>query len=90
LVIDTISDDRAKVMVDSEDWLVTASQHLRKGRLVTLSCREGHRGLLGKALHALITNPIETDYLNAFARLQAVRQTNDILEADIELLEAVQ
>lgn len=90
LVIDSITDDRIRVSVDSSDWMNTATELLAQGKLVTLTCVETKRALLGSALHALITNPVETGYLRAYARLQGVRQTNSLLEADIELLEAVQ
>jgi hypothetical protein len=42
------------------------------------------------ALNALVTNPIESGYLRAYARLQGIRQTRSVIEADIELVEAVQ
>lgn len=90
LVIDSIVDDRVRISVDSNDWMITATDLLAQGQLVTLTCVETKRALLGSALHALITNPVETGYLRAYARLQGVRQTNSVLEADIELLEAVQ
>lgn len=91
LVIDSIVDDRVRISVDSNnDWMIKATDLLAQGQLVTLTCVETKRALLGSALHALITNPIETGYLQAYARLQGVRQTNSMLEADIELLEAVQ
>lgn len=91
LVIESITDDRDKVSVDNDNhWLEKTSDLLAKGRLVTLTCVKEKRSLLGLALHALITNPIETGYLNAYARLQGVRQTNNVFEADIELLEAAQ
>ena len=90
LVIDSIMDERVRVSVDNSDWMNMATELLAQGKLVTLTCAETKRGLLGGALHALITNPVETGYLRAYARLQGVRQTNSLLEADIELLEAVQ
>ena len=90
LVIESIADDRVRISVDSNDWMIIATDLLAQGRLVTLTCVETKRALLGSALHALVTNPVETGYLQAYARLQGVRQTNSIIEADIELLEAVQ
>ena len=90
LVIESIADERVRIPVGSKDWLNTATELLAQGQLVTLTCEEAKRGLLGSALHALITNPIDTGYLRAYARLQGVRQTNSVIEADIELLEAVQ
>ncbi|RJQ27563.1 DEAD/DEAH box helicase [Candidatus Parcubacteria bacterium] len=90
LVIDNMHDERERVSVDSPEWMEDATILLAKGRLVTLTCREENRATLGSALHALITNPVDTGYLRAYARLQGVRQTNSFFEADIELLEAVQ
>lgn len=90
LVIDSIVDDRVRVSVANDNWMNTVANLLAQGQLVTLTCEETKRALLGYALHMLITNPVETGYLQAYARLQGVRQTNNLLEADIELLEAVQ
>jgi hypothetical protein len=90
LVIDYIHDDHKRVSVEEAEWMEKTSTLLSQGRLVTLVCESKNRAMLGSALHALITNPVEVGYLRAYARLQGVRQNNNILEADIELLEAVQ
>jgi hypothetical protein len=90
LVAVTINDDRVHVSVEREDWLTQASELLAAGRLVTLTCHESHRASLGDALSVLITNPVDAGYIRAYARLQGVRQSADVLEADIELPEAVQ
>lgn len=91
LIIDTIKDDREMVSVDSDNnWLEKTIELLAQGRLVTLTCLEVNRAKLGSALHTFITNPIDSGYLKAYAKLQGVRKTNDLLEVDIELLEAVQ
>lgn len=90
LVIDTIIDDRVKVSVENNDWLNIASDLLSQGKLVTLICDEMKRELLGASLHMLITNPVETGYLRAYARLQGVRQSDDLLEVDIEVTEVPQ
>lgn len=90
IVINMLRDDRERVWVGDSDWLEKTSALLARGRLVTLTCEIIRRELLGTALHALITNPIETGYLRSFARLQGVRQSAETIEADLELLEAVQ
>lgn len=90
LVIDTIKNERERVSVEEPDWLDNAVELLARGRLVTLECHSEKRALLGFALHELITNPVETGYLRVFARLQGIRQDRNILEADIEILEAAQ
>ena len=91
IVIDSLVDDRVKIPVNSDNqWLEEASKHLTNGQLVTLTCSTSERSYLGSALHALITNPIDSGYILAYARLQGIRQTNESLEADIELLESIQ
>jgi len=91
MVIESVQDDRVKVCVETgDDWLLEASELLANGRLVTLICADSRRDRLGQALNALITNPIEMGYLRAYARFQGVRRSNGMLEADIEVLEAVQ
>ncbi len=90
LVIDTIGDDRERISVENDDWLGTVQQLMSEAKMVTLVCGSEKRALLGSAIHALITNPIDTGYLRAYARLQGLRQTKDKLEADLELLEAAQ
>jgi hypothetical protein len=90
LVIDSINDERLKVSVELSDWLEKTTEYLAQGRLVTLTCNSENRSKLGLAINSLITQPIESDYLYTYARLQGVRQKNQIIEADIELLEAIQ
>lgn len=90
LVAESVSDDRVLVSVHNPNWLEQTSELLATGRLVTLTCSESQRPRLGDALSALITNPVDAGYIRAYARLQGVRQSNDVLEADIELVEAVQ
>ena len=90
LVIDTICDERVLVSAEDPSWLETAAARLADGHLVTLTCSEHGRIQLSQALDALICNPIEAGYLRAYARLQGVRQAAGMMEADIELAEAVQ
>lgn len=90
LVSESIGDDRVCVSMLETDWLEIVSEQLAAGRQVTLTCPESGRGNLAVALNMLVTNPIESGYLRAYARLQGIRQTRSIIEADIELVEAVQ
>jgi hypothetical protein len=90
LVADTIGDDRTCVSLVAEDWLQQATAHLASGRLVTLTCPDAARGRLADALNTLVTNPVESGYLRAYARLQGIRQTQFLVEADLEIVEAVQ
>lgn len=90
LVSETVGDDRICVSMLDQGWLENASEQLAAGRQVTLTCPETGRGKLAAALNALVTNPIESGYLRAYARLQGIRQTRSLIEADLELVEAVQ
>jgi len=90
LVAEALQDDRVRISVEEGDWLERTAGHLASGRMVTLTCREARRDSLGRALNDLVTNPIDAGYLRAYARLQGVRQTSDMIEADIELIEAAQ
>jgi hypothetical protein len=90
LVSESIGDDRVCVSMLDAGWLKKASEQLAAGRQVTLTCPETGRGNLAAALNSLVTNPVESGYLRAYARLQGIRQTRSLIEADIELVEAVQ
>ena len=90
LVADTIGDDRTCVSLLEEDWLQQAVGRLGDGRMVTLTCPDSERHRLAWALNALVTNPIESAYLRAYARLQGIRQSQSLIEADVELVEAAQ
>ena len=90
LVYETIGDDRVCVSMLDSDWLLKTSEQLTAGRQVTITCPDTGRSKLAAALNELITNPIESGYLRAYARLQGIRHTRSMIEADIELVEAVQ
>lgn len=90
LVVETIGDDRVCISLLDDDWLLQTSEQLTAGRQVALTCPEAERARLAAALNALVTNPVESGYLRAYARLQGIRQTQSTIEADIELVEAVQ
>jgi len=90
LVADTIGDDRTCISLLDDDWLQQAVSSLGDGRLVTLTCPGNERHKLAWALNALVTNPIESVYLRAYARLQGIRQSQFLIEADLELVEAAQ
>lgn len=90
LVVDTIGDDRTCVSLMADDWLQQSIGRLGEGRMVTLTCPGSERHRLAWALNALVTNPIESAYLRAYARLQGIRQSPSLIEADLELVEAAQ
>ena len=90
LVVETIGDDRTSVSLLHDSWLDLAGEQLTAGRQVTLICPDSERWRLSSALNLLITTPVDSGYLCAYARLQGIRQTQSLIEADIELVEAAQ
>jgi hypothetical protein len=90
LVVETVGDDRVCISLMDDDWLPQTAEYLTAGRQVTLTSPEDERARLADALNALVANPVESGYLRAYARLQGIRQTQSMIEADIELVEAVQ
>jgi hypothetical protein len=90
LVSESIGDDRIFVSMLDAGWLEKVSEQLAAGHQVTLTCPETGRANLAAALNALVTNPVESGYFRAYARLQGIRQTRSLIEADLELVEAVQ
>lgn len=90
LVAESIGDDRMCVSMLENDWFEKTVEQLAGGCQVTLTCPETGRDNLAKAINVLVTNPVETGYLFAYARLQGIRQNHSQIEADIELVEAVQ
>jgi hypothetical protein len=91
LVVETLNDERIKVSVDEgQNWVDEVYASMSEGELITLTCSAPKPERLGTALHFLITNPVETGYLRAYARIQGFRRSEGLIEADIELIEAVQ
>lgn len=90
LVIDSLQDERLRVSVEDDGWFEKAAEPLSAGKLVTLTCREATGERLADALSFLITNPIDSGYLRAYARLQRFHKAGDEFRVDVELAEAVQ
>ena len=90
LVLESVGEDHFSVSVNEGNWLEKTSELLAAGRLVTLTCLQTERKELAEALNSLVTTPIESGYLRAYARLQGIRQNHSSIEADIELVEASQ
>jgi hypothetical protein len=45
---------------------------------------------MADALSFLATNPVQTDYLSVFARVNAVRRVRDLYQIDVDVAEALQ
>lgn len=90
LVIDRLQEERVLIDLEDPQWFATAAGALSEGHLVTLRCTDARGELLAEALSFLVTNPIDSGYLRSYARLHRVRRSDDSVEADVELVEAVQ
>jgi hypothetical protein len=90
LAQELLTDDRFRVSVTSSNWLDEVMSALAEGLLVTLVCSESERSILAQALNEMVTNPVSAGYFRSFVRLQGIRQNKGMVEADIELPEAVQ
>lgn len=90
LVLETLGNERSRISVVDADWFDQAASLLAAGHLITLTCSAPEWHILADALDSLVTNAIDSGYVRTYARLQGVRRTGDIFEADLELLEALQ
>jgi DEAD/DEAH box helicase/Helicase conserved C-terminal domain len=91
LLVTTHFSERAKkVLITNEDWQEQAIDALSKTGIVTLTCPASNRSQLSPVLNFFATNPIASDYLSVFARLDAIRRAGATLEVDLELAEVSQ
>lgn len=91
LLISSLLVKRAtKVLVTDQDWQTTAVSALSESGIVTLCCELVHIKFLSNAVNFFTTNAITDDYLSVFARLEAVRRDEDMIEVDLELAEVAQ
>lgn len=76
--------------VRDPDWQERCLERLAALGAVTLLCPMVQVGTLADALSFLATNPVQTDYLSVFARVQAVRRVGDQYQIDVDVAEALQ
>jgi hypothetical protein len=77
-------------LVTDPDWQTTAVSALSETGIVTLYCQLVQISALSIAVNFFTTNAITDDYLTVFARLEAVRRDEDMIEVDLELAEVAQ
>jgi hypothetical protein len=90
LAVAAMKESTVFISVHDEGWLETASEQLAKGVMVTLTCQGAQSELMSDALNILVCNAVDCGYLRAYARMQGLRRSSDRVEADIELIEALQ
>lgn len=80
----------ATLDVRDVDWRDRCLQQLAERGAVTLTCPATEAALLAQAFGFLATNPVQSDYLSVFARVQCIRWVKDDLQADVDVAEALQ
>lgn len=90
LVVRYLDQESERLSLDDPEWHERALKQLGKSGNVTLVCLSKNRRQLAKALNFFATNPVESDYLSVFPRVEALRHVNDTLEADLTIEELLQ
>ena len=76
--------------IRSEDWRTTCLARLGTLGATTLICPMAETDRLADAFSFLATNPVQSDYLSVYARVQAVRRVEGMLAVDVDIAEALQ
>ncbi len=76
--------------VQGDDWQSRCLERLAAVGAVTLVCPTSGADDLANALTFLATNPVQSEYLSVFARVQAVRRVADCYQIDVDVAEALQ
>ena len=69
-------------------WKLKLTEQLSKNGFSTIVCPLNERKALQNVLNVLTVEPIETEYLKAYARLVGIRREGENEEIDCELIEA--
>ena len=90
LVISHLDKRNVQLSLDDEDWKKSSLDLLGEKGNVTVCCQLSNSSKLAMALRFFATNPVESDYLSVFARVDAVRRIDDMLEIDLTISEVSQ
>lgn len=85
-----LNEDANLIDLEAEGWQVQCLDRLADVGAATLVCPMASATLLADALSFLATNPVQTVYLSVFARVQAVRRTENVFHVDVDVAEALQ
>ena len=78
------------ISIKAQRWEELCLERLAVSGAATLSCPMNAASDLADAFNFLATNPVQTDYLSVYARVQAVRRVTDTFEIDLDIAEAIQ
>jgi len=90
LVAEHFSEGSSSVAVDQPAWEVSAMERLAATGFVTLTAPVSQKASIAAALNFFATNPVQSDYLSVYARLDALRRSENTLEADLQIIEVQQ
>lgn len=90
LVAEHLTNKAIKISVTNADWKEDAIDALSTSGIVTLMCEIEEKSKLADAANFFATNPVPSEYLSVFARLDAFRRLDSQLEVDFQLAEVAQ
>ena len=90
LVAEFLANSSARINLEEEGWYAAILTQLRTVGVATLVCPAAQADQLSEALNFLATNPVESEYLSVFARINALRRVGEIYEAELEIMEFAQ
>ena len=90
LVKPHLSEGLNVIDIRDDDWRTRCLERLATLGAATLVCPMSETALLADAFSFLATNPVQSDYLSVYARVQAVRRAEDTFAVDVDIAEAVQ
>lgn len=90
LVAEHLSEGSVAVAVNQPGWEAAAMERLAGSGFVTLTAPVSQKAEIAAALGFFATNPVQSDYLSVYVRLDALRRRDDALEADLQIVEVQQ
>ena len=90
LVISHLDQRNVKLSLEDDNWKKSSLDLLGEKGNITLYCQCNNSSRLATMLRFFATNPVESDYLSVFARTDAVRRVDDMLEIDLTISEVSQ
>lgn len=90
LVRDVLNVDGQVVDITAAGWEEESLARLADAGAVTLSAPSAATSDMAQAINFFATNPVQSDYLSVYARVEGMRREGDRLFADLDIAEALQ
>jgi len=78
------------VEIASPTWQEESLARLADAGAVTLRAPANATAAMAQAINFFATNPVQSDYLSVYARVEGLRREGDVLFADLDIAEALQ